>query len=99
MGVMCRVLGAVCGLTCVGCPCVIAWLSTTYAETGCDDGFDPWPVHAIDTLNGVAAVATAGLIMSLRLLWSARALLALPLLCLTTFLAVTGGMWVEGTYF
>lgn len=100
MGAARWVLGVTCGLACVGCPCVIAWLSVTYAETGLDADFDPWPLHAVDGSLWLAAVATVGLIGSLRTGWRwVGVAAAVPLLALTAVLAVAGGMWIEGTYF
>jgi hypothetical protein len=89
----------VCGFACVACPCAIAWVSLTYAESGFDTDFDPWAVYAVDGLFWSAAAATVGLIRSLRSWWWVGAVVAIPLLVLTAILAVTGGMWIEGTYF
>jgi hypothetical protein len=94
------VLGSICGLLCVSCPCLIGWLSVTFAETGFDANFDPWPVYAVDGLFWLAAGATVGVIWSLRSWWRLiGAALVIPLLVFTAILAVTGGMWIEGTYF
>ncbi len=100
MGVTRRVLGVSCGLACVSCPCIIAWLSMTYAETGFDADYDPWPVNAVDGLFWLATGAAGGLIWSLRS-WErwVGAVVVVPLLVLTAVLAITGGMWIEGMYF
>ena len=94
------VVGVFCGIACSACPVAIVGLSMTYAEIGFDDGFDPWPVYAINGLFGVAVVVTAGLIWTLRPWWRwVGVAVSVPLLGLTALLAITGGMWVEGTYF
>jgi hypothetical protein len=56
-------------------------------------------VFAIDTILSVALFATMSFIVSVRKWWWLAALVALPLLVVTGILAVTGGMWIEGTYF
>jgi hypothetical protein len=63
--------------------------------------YDPplWPVYVVDTLLWIDVGCTALVLwLSRRWCWLA-ALVAVPLLCLTAVLAVTGGMWIEGTYF
>jgi hypothetical protein len=89
-----------CSLICVSCPIIIYRVSETYAETGFDDSYSPWPVYVVDGLFWLAAGATVGLIASLRS-WQrwAATIVAVPLLVTTGALAVTGGMWIEGTYF
>ena len=100
MDVARRILTVVCGFACVACPCAIAWLSVTYAETGFDTDFDPWPVYAVDGMFWSAAVATVGLIWSLGSWrrWVAAGV-AIPLLALTAILAIMGGMLIDGSYF
>jgi hypothetical protein len=46
-----------------------------------------------------AALSTAGFIVSMWRWWWLAALVALPLLGVTAELAVTCGMWIDGSYF
>jgi len=64
-----------------------------------DDEYRAWPIHAIDALFWIDACFTANLLWSMRGWRLLVALVSVPLLALTGVLAVTGGMWVEGTYF
>jgi hypothetical protein len=100
MDVVRRLLALLCAVVCASCPCLIGWLSATYAETGFDADYQPWPVYVVDGLFWLALGSTVGLICSLRSWWRlVGAIIAVPLLVFTAVLAVTGGMWIEGTYF
>jgi hypothetical protein len=87
-------------LTCVCCPLAIAGLGCSYGfdRLPSDDAFRVWPLYAVD------ACFWADLIFTTLLIWLVpkwrllAALIAVPLLCLTAMLAVTNGMWIDGSY-
>jgi hypothetical protein len=88
-------------LPCVVFPLGIGVLASSfgYDRLLSDDAFTLWPLYAIDLLFW------ADLLFTTTLLWLMQgwrllvALVAIPMLCLTAVLAITGGAWVEGTYF
>ena len=86
---------------CLFCPLAIFWLGGEYGDSPFPRGHPErnWAVMAIDVLFWVALCATIALIISARRWWPLAVLVSIPLLILTGALAVTGGMWIEGTYF
>jgi hypothetical protein len=97
-----RMLAAVvCAVVCVTCPLLIGWLSQTYGFDllRSDADYRSWRGEAVDALFWVAALSTVGFIALTGRCWWLATLVSLPLLCLTGVLAVTGRMWIDGTYF
>jgi hypothetical protein len=72
-----------------------------YAETGFDWDSDtiPWPIYLIDSLFWADAAFTGCLLWMMRGWRWLVAIVAVPSLCVTAVLTITGGMWIEGTYF
>jgi hypothetical protein len=97
----CWALAALCGLACLCCPCAIVWLGETYGfdRLPSDEDFRTWPLYAVDGLFWIDLCFTIGLIWSMRSWRWLGALVAVPLLVVTAVLAITCGMWIEGTYF
>jgi len=86
---------------CLFCPLAIYWLAEKYDHSPVPRG-DPerdWAVTAVDVLFCIALCATISLIISARRWWPLAVLVSIPLLIVTGALAVTGGMWIDGTYF
>ena len=86
---------------CLSCSAAIVLLSVKFGDEplAMDHPYHNLPSQAVDTLFWVALVATIVFVHSLRHWWYLGRLLALPLLVLTTVLAVTGGMWIDGSQF
>jgi hypothetical protein len=95
------ILAASCALVCAACPLVIAWLGCTYGPDSdpCGEPYETWPSVAVDLLLLTAALSTAGFVVSMWRWWWLAALVALALLGVTAVLAVTCGMWIDGSYF
>ena len=93
-------ISALLGFICLICPAVIGWLATTYGNSQLPDDHPDraWAVSAVDAIFWIALVATISFIVSARRWWWLAALVALPLLVFTSVLAVTGGMWIDGSY-
>jgi hypothetical protein len=89
------------GHVCLACPVAIAWLAERFGNDPLPDGhpYQSWPSNAVDGLFLIALCATVAFIISARKWWWLAALVSLPLLVVTGILAVTGGMWIDGTYF
>jgi len=92
---------AICAVICVICPTTIVWFGCNYGydRLASDNDFRSWRVDAVNALFWVAFLATGGFIVSMRRWWWLAALFALPLLGIAAVLAVTGAMWLDGTYF
>jgi hypothetical protein len=82
------------------CPAAIGWLATSYGNSPLPDDHPEreWAVCAVDAIFWIALFATISFIVSARRWWWLAALVALPLLVFTGVLAVTGGMWIDGSY-
>jgi hypothetical protein len=91
----------VCAIVCVICPIAIAYLGHNYGfdRLDRDEDYQEWPGYAVDALFWIALFATVGCVVSMRRWWWLPALVLLPLLAVTAALAVTVGMWMDGTYF
>jgi hypothetical protein len=89
------------GLVCLICPVVIQSLAATYGDSPLpkDHPDRAFAVCAVDTVFLAALLAALLFVVSARKWWWLATLVALPLLILTGALAVTGGMWINGTYF
>jgi hypothetical protein len=91
-------VATLCCLLCLFSPLAIAVLANTYGPESGPGMEPPWSLHAINSLWLTAFCSTV------LLFWMARAwrwlvaLVAVPLLILTSVLALTGGMWVSGDY-
>jgi hypothetical protein len=92
---------ALAGFVCLGCPAAIAWLAERFGNDPLPDGhpYQSWPGNAVDGLFWIAFCATIAFIVLARKWWWLAALVSLPVLVVTGLLAVTGGMWIDGTYF
>ena len=87
-------------LACMACPAVMVVLAEK-----CDSGRNPnpddiWlPSLAVDTLFLVAVLFAVAVVCAMpRHRWIG-VLIAIPLLIVTAVLAITCGLWIEGTYF
>lgn len=87
-------------MICLGCPVAIYLLAERFGNDPLPDDhlYHDLPSIAVDALFWIEACATSSLMISARKWWWLVALVALPLLVLTGVLAVTGGMWIDGTY-
>jgi hypothetical protein len=94
------ILAIVSGGACLCCPAVIVVLGQKYGSGRMPNEDDIWlPSLAVDMLFWFAAFSTIAFIWSMpRYRWIG-ALIAVPLLALTAVLAVTNGLWIDGTYF
>lgn len=89
------------GYICLACPVGIYWLAERFGNDPLPDDhpYQSWPGNAVDGLFLIALFATISFIISCRKWWWLAALVFLPLLVVTGILAITGGLWIDGTYF
>jgi hypothetical protein len=79
---------------------VVLQIVFQYAE-----GFDwrdetvPWPIYLIDSLFWADAVYTSLLVVLAGKWRWLSALVAVPALAVTAVLTITGGMWIDCSYF
>jgi hypothetical protein len=85
---------------CVACPTAIVWLGYNYGHDrlASDEEYRAWRSQAVDGLFWVAAASTLVAVAAASRRWVAAVVLV-PVLCVTGVLAVTCGMWLDGTYF
>ena len=94
-----RITGiTLCCLLCLLSPLVIAVLGNTYGPESERGMEPPWSAYAIDYLWLTAACSTLLLIWLIQKWRWLVALIAVPLLILTSMLAISNDLWVSGDY-
>ena len=90
-----------CWFVCLSTPITILGLTRVYGPTTelrNDDEPVPWPARAIDVLFFGDLFFTVVLIWLMRKCRGVTAAIAIPLLCLTAFIAFWGGLWLSGNW-
>jgi len=96
----CKWVGWVCGLICIFSPIAISALTLNFGATEWREDYKPVPVAArvIDSLFYFDLFTTALLIWVMRGWRGVTAVIVVPLLYLTAFIAFWGGLWVSGQW-